>query len=37
MQTEHNKQKGLFVCTAESGIDITNQYAEFNEEVQHMS
>ena len=22
---------------AESGIDITNQYAEFNEEVQHMS
>ncbi len=78
MQTVHNKQKVLFVCTgnscrsqmeegllrhygkdkfevfsaglepsyvhslaikamAESGIDITNQYAEFNKEVQHMS
>ena len=22
---------------AESGIDITNEYAEFNEKVQHMS
>ena len=78
MQTVHNQQKALFVCTgnscrsqmaegllshygkdkfdgfsaglepsyvhplaikamAESGIDITKQYAEFNKEMQHMS